>query len=114
MRVADLCRLIRDDHIAEERDRRAKPGGGAIHPAEDRLLHLEQRYHDLLGVPADGAEALRLRDLFLEPVEIPARAEGPALCRQDYEIAFAVALEAVEDERKLGVHLLVHSVHGMA
>ena len=54
-----------------------------------------------------------MSDLFLKPVKIPARAEGPALGGKDDEVALRVALQAVEHEGELGVHRLIHTVHRM-
>ena len=110
MRIADHGIFIGDDDVAEQRDRRPQPGGGAVQPADHRLFDIEQRGDDALGIPADVAEFLRIGDLFVEPGKIPAGTKGPAGAGQDDEIAALIMLEIGEYPRQFVMHRAIDAI----
>ena len=81
VRIADHGGFHRDDHVAKQSDRGAETGCGAVKPADDRFLEIEQRRDDPLGFGRNGAKTFRVVDLLLEPGRIAAGAKGPALTR---------------------------------
>ena len=70
------------DDVAEERHRRTQPGGGAVQPAHDRHIDVEEVPDHLLGLTAqrvrslDGAQRR-------EPLHVAAGRERPAGAGQD-------------------------------
>ena len=110
VRVADLRVLVRHDHVAEECERSAETGRGAVQPADDRLLEVEQGRDDALGVGQDAAEAGRVVDHVLEPDHVAARAEGTAGAGEHDEVALPVVLGVDEDVPQFVVQVVVHGV----
>ena len=110
MGIADLCALVGDDDIAEQRDGSAEARGVAVEPAHDGFFEIEQTAQDSPGIGQNSAEFARIVDHLLEPVHVAAGAEGSAAPGQDDEVAASVVLEFAQQPGKLAVHGLVHRV----
>ena len=110
VRVADPRGVRGDDDVAEEGERGAQAGGGAVQPADNRLLEVEEVEHDLLGLGDQAPERRRVVDHRLEPGHVAAGAEGPPGARQDDDVAPGIVLHVAEDAGEVLVHRRVHGV----
>jgi len=74
VRVGEVRALGHEDDVAEEREGRAEPDGGAVDAGDDRLLALEKGGDDALRVQARARPFVRALEHALEPLEVAARA----------------------------------------
>ena len=98
-----------EDHVAEQRDRRAEPDRGTGQRRDDRQLDVEQVPDQLLRV---AAQVLELREVVElgEPVEVAAGAEDARAPGQQHRARLVLALQLAEEPRELAVQQIVHRV----
>ena len=104
MRIADLGLVVREYHIAEQRNRRAQTHRMAVEAAHHHLVDGEQSQDDALGNLHLMVEQMRVRRAMRDMVEVAARAERPARTGQHDHIRRRIRL----GELQRGDHLVMH------
>src|SRR3974390_1297283 len=90
MRVADLCRVGREGDVTKESERGAKAGSMAVHLGDDRLLAIEKRKNDLLGLDRRLRPGVAFNQAFLHLSDIAAGAQAMFRAGEDEDVAIWV------------------------
>ena len=109
VRIADRRRVGHEDHVAEERDRRAEPHGVPVQRRDDRHLDVEQIPDELLGVAAQRLHAPGRAQLG-EPGEVAAGGERAAAAGQEHAARVGFPPEPREERGEIVVQRVVDGV----
>jgi hypothetical protein len=109
MGIGDRRGVGHEDHVAQERERRAEPDRRAVQRGDDRQLDVEQVPDHLLPVAAQVLELLEVVER-REPAEVAPGAERAPAPGEQHRPRGVLALELAKQPRELLVQQAVDRV----
>jgi len=101
VRIANLGIISRKDHVREQGESRAETSCRAVHCGNNWLLDFQHVDDDLPRFNEECVELLGSH--LLKPLDIAARAKGPAFAGQDDDFGFLILGDVSKEMGEFGV-----------